>query len=352
VTSSAGRRSTRLSRLDELGAPAVEEPAEAPAHRRSGRRGHRGRTVAILLAIVALLGAGAVAAGPRVEHALSAAPHSAAAAAATPLDTPAFAPGACVAYTPTKGDTHKTVFLDAGHGGIDPGGVGTTSTGQTVEESQVNLAIELEAMALLRAHGYRVVVSRTGDSTVTRLSAVDTDGSLLSLEGSHNDVVARVACANLARADALVGIYMDAAASSSQAGSVSLYDAARPFATQSQELAQSLQTEVLSALDAQGWQIPDDGVQPDSGFGSSVGSPSGGGLAAEAAAYDHLLLLGPAMGGYLAFPSAMPGAVIEPLFLTDPFEGSIAASAAGQHVIAGAIATAVERYLAPATTAG
>jgi hypothetical protein len=54
----------------------------------------------------------------------------------------------------------------AGHGGIDPGGVGTTSAGQQVDESTVNLAIELDAMAVLRARGYRVVVSRTQDTTV------------------------------------------------------------------------------------------------------------------------------------------------------------------------------------------
>jgi len=42
----------------------------------------------------------------------------------------------------------------------------------------------------------------------------------------------------------------------------------------------------------------------------------------------------------------MPGVLIEPLFLTDPFEGSIAASTQGQNVIAGAIAQAVGQYLA------
>jgi N-acetylmuramoyl-L-alanine amidase len=41
----------------------------------------------------------------------------------------------------------------------------------------------------------------------------------------------------------------------------------------------------------------------------------------------------------------MPGTVIEPLYLTDPFEGTIAASALGQHVIARGIASAVEQDL-------
>ena len=46
----------------------------------------------------------------------------------------------------------------------------------------------------------------------------------------------------------------------------------------------------------------------------------------------------------------MPGALIEALFITDPFEASIAESTSGQQVIAGGLAQAVEQYFgAPAT---
>jgi N-acetylmuramoyl-L-alanine amidase len=266
----------------------------------------------------------------------------------TPLDPGTFAPGACVAYKPTVGDNHESVFLDAGHGGIDPGGVGTTSTGQQVDESTVNLAIELDTMALLRARGYRIVVSRTQDNTVVRLTPVDLSDGVLSLHGSHDDVVARDVCGNLAHADALVGIYMDAGGSSQNAGSVTVYDTDRPFATANTRLAGLLQTDVLAAMNAHGWQIPDDGAEPDSGFGSSVGDPSAGGLAAAAAAYNHLLLIGPAAPGFFSSPSAMPGAVIEPLYLTDPFEASIATSSPDQSVLAQGMASAVEQFLKPA----
>ena len=37
-------------------------------------------------------------------------------------------------------------------------------------------------------------------------------------------------------------------------------------------------------------------------------------------------------------------ALIEPLFITDPFEGAIADSRHGQEVIAAGLATAVEQY--------
>jgi N-acetylmuramoyl-L-alanine amidase len=48
------------------------------------------------------------------------------------LDPAEFATGSCVAYPPTAGDRGETVFLDAGHGGIDPGGVGITQSGKTI----------------------------------------------------------------------------------------------------------------------------------------------------------------------------------------------------------------------------
>lgn len=51
-----------------------------------------------------------------------------------PVDPAFFAPGTCVAYPPTSGDTGKTVFLDAGHGGLDPNGVGYTSNGAQVSD--------------------------------------------------------------------------------------------------------------------------------------------------------------------------------------------------------------------------
>jgi N-acetylmuramoyl-L-alanine amidase len=63
-------------------------------------------------------------------------------------------------------------------------------------------------------------------------------------------------------------------------------------------------------------------------------------------AYGHLILLGPAKAGYFSTPSQMPGALIEPLFITDPFEGSVAVSARGQQVIATALAQAITQYFA------
>lgn len=261
------------------------------------------------------------------------------------LDPSAFAAGACISYGPTSGDRGETVFLDAGHGGIDPGGVGRTEAGHSISESVVNLPIELDTMGLLRADGFRVVVSRTRDSSVVRLRRGDISEGVFSLQGSHEDVAARDVCANLARATVLVGIYMDASPSPENGGSITAYDPDRSFSAANLRLADLLQHDVTSAMNARGWDIPNQGVVPDGSVGSYVGSPTTPGLAAQAAVYDHLLLIGPAMSGYFSTPSAMPGAVIEPLYVTDPFEASIASSTRGQHVIAAGIAHAVEQFL-------
>ena len=307
----------------------------------------------VALGAIALVVAGALAHGRLTrltKGAISTATNLAHTGTEIAIDPSYFASGACMSFLPTSGDRHLTVFLDAGHGGLDPGGVGVTESGQQIEESTINLPIELDTMAILRAQGFRVVVSRTMNTTVLKLGSGDTDGQLLSLQGSHDDVAARDVCANKADADLLVGIYMDAGGSPDNAGSVSTYDTGRPFSAANLKFATLLQSDILAAVNAQGWNIPNDGVVSDATEGSSVGDPADGGLAAESANYDHLLLLGPASPGYFSTPSQMPGAVIEPLFLTDPFEGSIAASGKGQEVVAKGIALAVEQYFAPAPT--
>jgi N-acetylmuramoyl-L-alanine amidase len=255
-----------------------------------------------------------------------------------------FQPGACRIYPPTHADRHLTVFIDAGHGGVDPGAVGQAEDGQTVHEADLTLRVEMDAAALLRADGFTVVVSRTRDSLVGRLAPADFSGKLLSPAGVHADVAARDHCADLAHAAALVGIYFDAGYSSYNAGSLTAYDRARPFWHANRRLAQLVQRDVLASLNAHGWAIPDDGVVSD----VSLGGPA---LDAASATYGHLLLLGPGVPRWFTTPSDMPGALIEPLYVTDPFEAQIAAGANGQRAIASGIARAVEQFFSPAPVA-
>jgi N-acetylmuramoyl-L-alanine amidase len=259
------------------------------------------------------------------------------------LDPSYFAQGACTEFVPGGGATKdQTVFIDAGHGGIDPGGTGETSSGVEVTESVTNLAITLDAMKILTSEGYTVVVSRTEQTTVLKLGSGDTDGDLLTATGVEQDLAARDQCANMAHANLLVGIYMNAGASD-EGGSVTVYDDARPFAADNIKFADLLQADVLAELNAQGDQIPNDGVNNDAGYGSTT-SQAG-------VSYGHLEVLGPAYpAGDFTTPSEMPGALIEPLFLSDPFEATIADSPSGQQLIAEGMSQSVEQYFAETAT--
>jgi N-acetylmuramoyl-L-alanine amidase len=214
--------------------------------------------------------------------------------------------------------------------------------GNTVDEANETLPVELDIMALLRARGFAVVVSRTRNETVSRPQPDDLDQGLFTAQGVHDDVAARDACANISKANVLVGIYFAAGYSSYNAGCVTAYDSVRPFSAQNLRLA-TLVHDVLNAMNAQGWEIPDLGVADDSALG---GPP----LDESSAEYGHLLLLGPGDPGWFPAPSGMPGTLTEPLFITDPFEASIAESPSGQQVIAGGLAEAVEQYFGSTAT--
>jgi N-acetylmuramoyl-L-alanine amidase len=299
------------------------EPRSARRPRYGRGSGTRLGAVGVALAATVLLGAspgsgrGAIAGGRAV-------------------DTTLFTAGSCVSFAPTSGQRHETVFIDAGHGGPDPGAVGVTVAGRTVHEAVETLSVALDTVASLRARGYRVVLSRTGVSAVARPVGGDLSGGVFTGQGVHRDLIARDLCANRARANLLLGLYFNASPSASVGGSLTLYDAARPFWRATLRLADLMQRAVLARLKAGGWSVPDDGVRPDVGFGSSVTSAD--------EAYGHLLIIGPAKAGYFSTPSAMPGALIEPLFITNPSEASIADSVRGQRAIALGLATAVEQY--------
>ena len=47
------------------------------------------------------------------------------------------------------------------------------------------------------------------------------------------------------------------------------YDASRPFSAENLALATLVQNDVLGAMNAQGYAIPDEGVLPDTGLGSA-----------------------------------------------------------------------------------
>lgn len=253
-----------------------------------------------------------------------------------------FTDTACVAYGSTGHDRHTTVFIDSGHGGPDPGASGTAPDGTVLQEKRLTLAVALDALPLLRADGYRVAMSRIDDSPVARLTSGSLTGGVYSIQGEHADVAARVDCANAARAQLLLSIHFDSYQDPSVGGVETLYDADRPFSDRNLRFAQIVQQSIIAGLASHGWTVPDRGVQVD----TVAGTPA---LSSQGASYGHLLILGPAKPGWFDHPSQMPGALSEPLFLTDGGEAAVAESRSGQQALALAFVAAINQYFQSGT---
>jgi N-acetylmuramoyl-L-alanine amidase len=240
--------------------------------------------------------------------------------------------GACMSFAPTSAGSGKTVFLDPGHGGPDPGVVGVARDGQVLEKD-LSLAVADRLAPMLRKDGYRVVMSRIADSPVAKLSAADTVSGALTASAVHRDLLARAACANAASSSVLLSIHFNAFDDPSVGGSETFYDSARTFGPESKRLAASLQASLVAGLGTL-----DRGVWTDDQLIAPSLTPSG-------TVYGHLIELGPAVAGWVDSPSRMPGALVEPLFLTNPAEARLASEPAGQERIAQALRKGLEKYV-------
>lgn len=248
-----------------------------------------------------------------------------------------FAPHACLAYNPTHGDRHATVFVDPGHGGPDPGAIALNPAGGTVDEKTATLGVALDLLTMLRDRGYHVVMARVGDGPVARVTPGAVQAGGYTVQGEHADIAARAHCANEGNAQLLLSIHFNSYDDPSAGGPETLYDPDRPFSAQNLRFARLVQQNIVRGLDSAGLQVTDRGVLSDIDQGAAA-------LSSRAASYGHLLELGPASGGWFAHPSNMPGALCEPLFLTNPDEQRVAMSDSGQKAMAMAFANAIDAY--------
>lgn len=244
------------------------------------------------------------------------------------LDPGRFADGGCVALPALGEGPRSTVVLDAGHGGPDPGAQGTTLDGTTVSEKDLTLSVTLAAADRLRERGANVVLTRSTDALGSQTE--DVRGAL-TIDASQEDLEARVRCANLARADALVSVHFNSFTDTTVGGTETVYEPDRPLAPRSRALAQSLQTSIRTRLSDLGRLPVDRGVVDDSSGGESAGG--------------HLVLLGPRIPGYIDEPSSMPAALVEPIFITNPADLGVVASQGGASALGDAIYGGITDYL-------
>ncbi|HEX2513724.1 MAG TPA: N-acetylmuramoyl-L-alanine amidase, partial [Chloroflexota bacterium] len=195
----------------------------------------------------------------------------------------------------------RTVVIDPGHGGRDPG-----AAHHGVREADVNLAVALLVRPLLEGAGARVVLTR------------ETDRALAS-GGVDADLQARVNVAQQAQADLFVSIHANAHTDREVQGAISFYGPEAGFnsgarrtprlVARSRQLATALNREVALAAG-----------QPDRGTRAATFWVLGG-------------------------PRA-PAVLVEIGFLTNAEEAALLATPAHQRYIAQGVAAGIGRYLA------
>ncbi|MDR0532110.1 MAG: N-acetylmuramoyl-L-alanine amidase [Oscillospiraceae bacterium] len=126
--------------------------------------------------------------------------------------------------SPTLNGT--VIYLDAGHGGSDPGMKPVASHDTMVNEKNITLAIALKLKAKLEAKGAGVVMTRTDDSSAT--------------------LETRAARARAANPDLFLSLHVDSASSATSSGTTAFYY--KPYG---QPLAKAVHEKLVSAYKTQ-----------------------------------------------------------------------------------------------------
>lgn len=182
------------------------------------------------------------------------------------------------------GAAAKTVVLDPGHGGKDPGAVGR-SGGTALREADVNLDIALRTEALLKSSGFGVIMTRRTNVYVTLGS--------------------RVNLANKAKADIFVSLHNNSSTSGAAQGTMTFYHSSSEA---SKQLAEFIHKEVVKRIGR-----PDKGTKHGEGL-------------------------------YVIRHTIMPAVLVEGAFLSNSTEKSLLSSPSFRQKIAEGVAAGIIQY--------
>ena len=133
--------------------------------------------------------------------------------------------------------TQKTIMLDPGHGGEDPGAVSDYSG---IKESEINLAIALKVKELLEKDNYKVVMTRSED----RLEY--SEGTSNIIQKRKQDLLRRKKMMDEDGADIVVSIHLNKFKQTQYSGAQTFYP---PDSQSSQKLATHLQQSLVKMVD-------------------------------------------------------------------------------------------------------
>jgi N-acetylmuramoyl-L-alanine amidase len=152
-----------------------------------------------------------------------------AAPAATPAPTAKPAPTLAPDITPAA-EGEKIIVIDSGHGGKDGGASGTLN-GTTIYEKDLTLSIAKKVESIVSAAGYRVVMTRSGDT--------------------YPELTERSDIANSLNAAMFVSIHINSADSSSASGTEVYYAVGNnsdTYGAKSEQLAENILDSMLAKM--------------------------------------------------------------------------------------------------------
>jgi len=132
---------------------------------------------------------------------------------------------------PASALSGKTIMIDPGHGGTDPGASGPTRT----YEKNNNLAIALALKDTLKQAGATVILTRDKDVALSENSETE-------------DLQERVDLANNSKADIFISIHNDASLKQDVQGTSTYYSEDNPKRYESLHLANSIQSAVIDTI--------------------------------------------------------------------------------------------------------
>lgn len=221
----------------------------------------------------------------------------------------------------------KVIVIDPGHGGIDWGTFHTNANGKIdLKEKDVTLQLGLQTADLLRAAGYKVVLTRTQDQLADNPPTdVNGDGKV----DPFDDLQARVNVANENKADLFLSIHINSASPDNKLRGVETwYCKDRPFGEASKRFADLLQQHTLAALKSLNYDTVDRGAHDDLALDNSG---------------DHIFVLGPTTKNHSSV-TMMPGALNEALFISNDTEAALLQKPQVIDALANAYAAAVQDY--------
>jgi N-acetylmuramoyl-L-alanine amidase len=237
-------------------------------------------------------------------------------------------------------DGVNVVCLDPGHGGRDPGYTREyNGVIPALTEANLNLQYAWDLEYVLQQRGFEVIMTRNGDNGANQSDRdVNGDGKtakdLEPGDGDLDDLQARINICNEGFADLLVSMHLNGFPEASASGYETWYTGNRPFAEQSRFFAQLAFDELGFWMSQAGYDATPREVMDDKE--ADV-------LGDHTKLADRMIMTGPGIKDKIV-PSNMPGAIIEPLFISNDADAAFLASAEGEQAIVTAYEQAIVKY--------